>query len=306
MRALPVAKEPAVTRREALGLAAGAFFASLGLSAGCDVEAVEEALRPHFTRLTPAQIGELVARHEREYAAAYGKAVRVGATAARPGVVFGAALDIGKCIGCRSCVYACAAENNQSRDPQVHWIRVLETEAARSLDLAGADPYYTQAPKPGKVYLPVSCQHCEDAPCVKACPVSATWQEPDGIVVVDYDACIGCRYCMAACPYEARRFNWSAPGLPADEVNPDTHLLGNRPRPAGVVEKCTFCIQRVRDGRYPACVEACPVGARKFGDLLDPASEVRQVLATKHVFTLKSELGTRPRFFYYYGANARG
>jgi molybdopterin-containing oxidoreductase family iron-sulfur binding subunit len=133
------------------------------------------------------------------------------------------------------------------------------------------------------------------------CPTGATWQEADGIVVIDYDWCIGCRYCIAACPYGARHFNWGTPTIPKDEVNPDTHLLGNRPRPRGVVEKCSFCIQRVRNGRYPACVEACPVGARKFGNLLDPDSEIRYLLKHKRTFVLKAELGTNPKFFYFYG-----
>jgi molybdopterin-containing oxidoreductase family iron-sulfur binding subunit len=133
------------------------------------------------------------------------------------------------------------------------------------------------------------------------CPTGATWTEPDGIVVIDYDWCIGCRYCIASCPYGARHFNWTEPKLPADQLNPDTHILGNRPRPKGVVEKCTFCIQRVRNGRYPACVEACPVGARKFGNLLDPNSEIRYLLENKRTFVLKAELKTRPKFFYFYG-----
>jgi Fe-S-cluster-containing dehydrogenase component len=119
--------------------------------------------------------------------------------------------------------------------------------------------------------------------------------------VIDYDWCIGCRYCMAACPYGARHFNWSEPGLESDQINPDTHFLGNRPRPHGVVEKCTFCIQRTRKGRYPACVEVCPVGARKFGNLLDPESEIRYVMKHKRTFVLKADLATRPKFFYFYG-----
>ena len=135
---------------------------------------------------------------------------------------------------------------------------------------------------------------------MKACPTGATWQEPDGIVVIDYDWCIGCRYCMAACPYGARHFNWTEPGIPADEVNPETHLLGNRPRPHGVPEKCIWCIQRTRKSRYPACVEACPVGARKFGNLLDPDSEIRRLMKHKRTFVLKAELETRPKFFYFY------
>jgi molybdopterin-containing oxidoreductase family iron-sulfur binding subunit len=129
--------------------------------------------------------------------------------------------------------------------------------------------------------------------------VGATWQEPDGIVVIDYDWCIGCRYCMAACPYWARRFNWSDPEVPAAEVNPNQHYLGNRARKRGVVEKCTVCIPRTRQGRLPACVEACPTGARVFGNLLDPDSEIRWVLANKRVFRLKEDLKTEPRFWYF-------
>ena len=106
---------------------------------------------------------------------------------------------------------------------------------------------------------------------------------------------------MSACPYGARHFNWSEPNLPPEELNPNTHVLGNRPRPRGVVEKCTFCIQRVRAGRYPACLEACPTGARKFGNLLDPDSEIRKLLEQKRVFVLKEELNTKPKFFYFYG-----
>ena len=149
-------------------------------------------------------------------------------------------------------------------------------------------------------YLPVSCQQCRNPACTKVCPVKATWQEPDGIVVIDYDWCIGCRCCMSACPYGARHFNWAEPGIEPEELNSETHYLGNRPRPKGVVEKCTFCIHRVRDGRYPACVEICPVGARKFGNLLDEASEMRYLMREKRVFVLKEELNTRPRFYYFY------
>jgi molybdopterin-containing oxidoreductase family iron-sulfur binding subunit len=105
---------------------------------------------------------------------------------------------------------------------------------------------------------------------------------------------------MAACPYGARRFNWAAPNRKPEEINPNTHYLGNRPRYKGVVEKCTFCIQRTRNGRYPACVEACPVGARKFGNLLDPNSEMRYLIEHKRVFRLKEDLNTYPKFYYFF------
>ena len=106
---------------------------------------------------------------------------------------------------------------------------------------------------------------------------------------------------MAACPYEARRFNYSKPEVPANEVNPNQGYLSNRPRPKGVVEKCHFCLHRTRKGNFPACHEACPTGARKFGDLNDPNSEVSAVLREKRVFVLKEELNTVPRVFYYFG-----
>ena len=253
--------------------------------------------------VSTARLKQLVGDLEREYTAKYGKQVTVSDAGPMPGVVFGYALDISRCIGCRRCVYACTAENNQSRDPQVHWIRVLQMDKEHGVDFTHADAYYQpeEVPQEGHFYVPVQCQQCQNAPCTKVCPTGATWTEKDGIVVIDYDWCIGCRCCMAACPYGARHFNWTEPGLPQGEVNPSMHYLGNRPRPRGVVEKCTFCIQRVRAGRYPACVEVCPVGARKFGNLLDPDSEIRYIIEHKRVMVLKEELNTMPKFFYFYG-----
>jgi Fe-S-cluster-containing dehydrogenase component len=239
---------------------------------------------------------------ERQYSETYGTAVTVADTPALPEVQFAYALDLSRCIGCRRCVYACVAENNQSRDPQVHWIQVHAMEKEKGVDFQHSDPYYDpkEVPEQGRFYVPVACQQCENPPCTKVCPVGATWKEKDGIVVVDYDWCIGCRYCMAACPYGARHFNWAEPSIPKGELNPSTHYLGNRPRTKGVVEKCTFCIQRTRAGRYPACVEVCPVGARKFGNLLDPSGEIRYIIENKRVLVLKEDLNTVPRFFYFY------
>ena len=222
---------------------------------------------------------------------------------AMPGVLFGYGLDLSRCIGCRRCVYACVEENNQSRDPQIHWISVLRFKKGEKwVDLIESEKYYNpeMVPEQGYFYMPVQCQQCENPPCVRACPTQATWKEPDGIVVIDYNWCIGCRYCMAACPYGARHFNWTDPGRKSGEINPQTHYLGNRPRYKGVVEKCTFCIQRTRNGRYPACVEACPVGARKFGNLLDPNSEIRYAIEHKRVFRLKEDLNTYPKFYYFF------
>ncbi len=276
---------------------ASALLTALG---GCGVE---DFFRRHFRELDKEEMARLLARLEKRHAERIGKPVTIGAEGPIPGVEYGYGLDLSRCIGCRRCVYACVEENNPSRsDPQIQWIRVLEMDKSKGVDLMHADVYYdtNEVPRPGHFYMPVQCHQCRNPPCVKTCPVGATWQEPDGIVVIDYDWCIGCRCCMSACPYGARRFNWADPDLPADEVNPDMHVLGNRPRPKGVVEKCTFCIQRVRKGRYPACVEVCPVGARKFGNLLDPESEIRYVMEHKRVFVFKEELHTEPRFYYFY------
>ena len=249
-----------------------------------------------------ATLRKRVEEMELEYKESLGVDIKVSDTQPTPGVQFAYALDISRCIGCRRCVYACVDENNQSRDPQIHWIKVLSMEKEKGVDFAHADPYYQPAtvPEEGHFYVPVACQQCENPPCTKVCPTGATWTEKDGIVVIDYDWCIGCRYCMAACPYGARHFNWAEPTIPSAELNPNTHYLGNRPRPKGVVEKCTFCIQRARNGRYPACVEVCPVGARKFGNILDAGSEIRYIIEHKRVLVLKEELNTVPRFFYFY------
>ena len=252
--------------------------------------------------MSPDRAKETLRDLERRYADRYGTKVTVSNTAPIPGVEFAYALDISRCIGCRRCVYACVEENNQSRDPQVHWIRVFSMEKGKGVDFSEANPYYQpdKVPEEGQFYVPVACQQCRNAPCTKVCPTGATWTEPDGIVVIDYDWCIGCRYCMAACPYGARHFNWGEPSIPKGALNPQTHYLGNRPRSTGVVEKCTFCIQRARAGRYPACVEVCPAGARKFGNLLDPDSEIRYIIEHKRVLVLKEDLNTLPKFFYFY------
>ena len=287
-------------RRGFLGASVGALALPLF---GCRQEDVEAFLQKQLQELTPPELQRMLARLEAGYARRFGRPVRVAATPPRERVEFGYGLDLSRCIGCRRCVYACVKENNPSRDPQIQWIRVLEMAKDRGVDFETADAYYDPAtvPEPDTFYMPVQCQQCRKPPCVKTCPVGATWQEPDGIVVIDYNWCLGCRCCMAACPYGARHFNWTEPGLPSEALNADTHVLGNRPRPKGVVEKCTFCIQRVRKGRYPACVEICPVGARKFGNLLDAKSEIRTLMDQKRVFVLKGDLNTQPRFYYFYG-----
>ena len=295
-----------VTRRSVLkGTALGVAALTLpGRDAGASIW--EAFLQKHFRELSDEDRAKVISRLEGEYGRKYGKDFTVSTSRPLPGVLFGYGLDLSRCIGCRRCVYGCVEENNQSRDPQIHWITVLRFKKGDKWvnDLENSDKYYNpeMVPEPGYFYMPTQCQQCERPPCVKSCPTKATWMEDDGIVVVDYSWCIGCRYCMAACPYGARHFNWADPDIPDGEINTDTHYLGNRPRYVGVVEKCTFCIQRTRNspGRYPACVDVCPVGARKFGNLLDPDSEIRYCISNKRIFRLKEDLNTHPKFFYFF------
>ena len=266
-----------------------------------DIPSLKEFLQKHYQEMTPEEKQRVMDRIRDQVERRYGVRPQLADPPPLEGVEFVYGLNISRCIGCRKCVHACVAENNQSRSPQIQYIRVLEMNKG-SIDLESAEHHYDpqQVPNPDKYYMPVQCHQCSKPPCVKVCPVEATWQEPDGLTVIDYDWCIGCRYCEAACPYWARRFNFARPEIPEGELNPNMAYLSNRPRPKGVMEKCTFCLQRTRAGRFPACVEVCPTGSRKFGNVLDPNSEVAYILQRKRVYVLKEEVGTIPRFFYYF------
>ena len=186
-----------VTRRQFASV--GAAAAAGWLLTACGPRRLHEIPRK--------RLREAIGEWERDYSEKYGKAVTVSDAGPMPGVLFAFALDLSRCNGNRRCVDACVAENNQSRDPQVQWIRVLSMSKEKGIDFSDADPYYDpkEVPEPNQFYVPMACQHCRNPPCTKVCPVGATWTEPDGIVVIDYDWCIGCRCCMAACPYGAER-----------------------------------------------------------------------------------------------------
>ena len=299
-------EEKALSRRTALK-AAGAMLGAAAFAKAiapltewaADI-GVDEFLQKHYRELNKEDLAKVIDRLEKDAKEDYGADVTINDYRPQEGVSFGYALNLSICIGCRRCAEACHNENNHDRPSNNSYIRVLEMQKG-SMDMEKGDATYDHpVPQKDKFYMPVQCHQCDNAPCVKVCPVEATWKESDGIVVVDYNWCIGCRYCEAACPYHARRFNWTKPEIPADEINPDQGYLSNRIRPQGVVEKCTFCLHRTREGRLPACLEACPTGARVFGDLNDPNSEIRWVLENKRVFVLKEELGTKPRFFYFF------
>lgn len=202
-------------------------------------------------------------------------------------------IDLDKCIGCQYCMKACQAVNDVP-DDSMRW-NVGFPERTES----GTDFYMTRP-----------CLHCKEAPCVKVCPVGATWIREDGIVSMDYDRCIGCRYCEVACPYDVRRFNW---GPPSTEKNPYAPTWGSpevERRVRGVVEKCTFCVHRIDRGlsqgltpgvdpqATPACVVICPVNARVFGDYNDPESPISKFLNQNETFRLREDFGTEPKVHY--------
>ena len=261
----------------------------------------EEFVQKHYKEMTKEEMAKVIERIKEQVRERYGVDVNLRDVKPMDGVEYVYALNLSRCNGSRRCVHACVNENNQSRSPEIQYISVLKMPKG-TMDLdKGVRTYESdKVPEEDSYYLPVQCQQCEKPPCVKVCPVEATWQEKDGITVIDYNWCIGCRYCEAACPYWARRFNFAEPGIPQERLNPNMAYLSNRPRPKGVVEKCHFCLHRTREGKLPACLEACPTGARVFGNILDPDSGVSYVLKNKRVFVLKEEAGTFPRFFYFF------
>ncbi len=268
-------------KKEAMGLSWGNYFKS------------------NYKFMSKRERRKTVKRLERLAILKRKESVNISDKDAIPGVLFGYAFNISKCEGYMDCINACLEENNLDRKSNMQYIKLFEIENGSVNVQDGDSHFFHEVPKDEHFYMGTQCMHCENPPCVPVCPTEATWKEEDGIVVVDYDWCIGCRYCEAACPYEARRFNWAEPEVPKSSLNSNQHYLGNRKKTKGVMEKCTFCIQKTREGENPACVDACPTGARIFGNLLDPNSEIRKIIATKKVFRLKEELGTEPKFWYY-------
>lgn len=215
--------------------------------------------------------------------------------AARPGKRWAMVVDVAKCLketGCDKCIKACHTRHNvpdigNGKD-DVKWIW---KEPLRD---ALPDQFHSYLPEPVRDGTAlVFCNHCSNPPCVRVCPTQATWKRDDGIVMMDWHRCIGCRYCMAACPYGSRSFNWRDPRPFLKTVDP---AFPTRTR--GVVEKCNLCEERLARGEGPACVEACEKKALVFGDLEDPQSAVRKILSERPARRRKPALGTEPEVYY--------
>ena len=211
---------------------------------------------------------------------------------------WGMVIDLRKCVGCNACTVACKSEN--STPPGVAYHVVIEEEIGRY-------------PNVGRRFLPRPCMQCQKPPCTKVCPVNATFLRPDGVVAIDYTVCIGCRYCLTACPYGARTFDFGefytaghTPEVAAYDTAPSFEygqMHSRNPErlhesPIGNARKCTFCLHRLDKGMLPACVSVCIGGARYFGDLNDPASLVAQMAVSPRAMRLKEELGTEPSVYY--------
>ena len=196
-------------------------------------------------------------------------------------------VNLRRCIGCNTCALACKMQNNVPDG--MLWNRVL-TEGCERFDSAeGVYPHLT------RTYLPLACQHCENPACERVCPTGATYKDDKGRVEIDYDKCIGCRMCMAACPYNARTFNWNDPVRATGAGYGDARVPE---RTRGVMEKCTLCKERTDEGDEPMCVRCCPADARIFGDLDDPDSAVSRLRRDQGAEVLLEDKGTRPQVFY--------
>lgn len=201
---------------------------------------------------------------------------------------YGMAISLDRCIGCQTCANACKMQNNVPMG--LLWNRVI-TEGCDVID--GAVGVY---PNLTRTYVPLACQHCENPACQRVCPTGATYKDDMGRVQIDYDKCIGCRMCMAACPYNARVFNWENPVRDPDFNYGDKDVPV---RTKGVMEKCTMCKERTDRGDEPMCVVCCPTKARTFGDLDDPNSDVSRMIREKHAYVLLEEQGTKPQVHYF-------
>lgn len=272
------------------GVAAGAIGASRLVRAG----EVPAATPPRSEKLALTVEGELVAVAARE--ASPPPAPTADARRGIPGRKWVMVIDLAACNGCGDCVTACAESHFLPGDRE--WLRLF-----RMQDSPDAAPYW----------FPRPCFHCDDPPCTRVCPVGATFKRDDGVVLIDNERCIGCRFCMAACPFSARAFNWSHSPTPARAATRGYSPEWGYPRRVGTVEKCDFCADMAREGKLPHCATRCEMGALWFGDANEDAvtngtgatARLSHLLRDRGGYRYLEELGTKPRVYYLPPANRR-
>ncbi len=276
---------------KALGLTLGAagLGASSGMLSSCTkvtgvsggkiklLTSSGELVEVDASQLTPAEMPSLTENQKRGRLGIEGKSwVMV--------------IDLSKCRNARKCMEAC--QKHHQLKPEQHHMNVLQMQTAEH-----TAPYY----------MPKPCQHCDNPPCTKVCPVNATFKRQDGIVLIDNERCIGCRFCIAACPYSARVFNWFEPRDAEQYVGVTYNIEANVPQKKGTISKCLFSADRLRDGKLPSCVSACPNSVYWFGDRNEDAVtngttketvSFSKLIRDNAGYTLMEELGTKPRVYY--------
>jgi molybdopterin-containing oxidoreductase family iron-sulfur binding subunit len=271
-------------------IAGGATLAGIGINKNLSGESPPESGVKEKVLTADGKLVEVDSAHLK-HSSHHHHSVAVAETEARkgiPGKRYVMVIDLSRCKHALKCQKACS--KHHYLDDHEKYIKIFKMQ---NNDLAS--PYW----------MPKPCLHCDNPPCTKVCPVDATFKREDGIVLIDNERCIGCRFCMAACPYSTRTFNWTEPNQPEEVKNMEYNMEAGLPRKKGTVEKCDFCPDMLREGKLPHCVTACPNSVFLFGDENEDAvtngSEtfvLSQLLKDKGAYRYMEELGTKPRVYY--------
>ncbi len=277
------------SRRDFLKTAAVATIAATACgSLACSCSSKKDAVTDKVKLLSPdgeiVEIDSAYLNHHENMAVLSHHEQRIGI----PGKKFVMVVDLSRCKNARKCVSACQKWHYRPEDKEWLTVKLMK-------DSEKGAPYW----------FPKQCFHCDNPPCVKVCPVNATFKRQDGLVLIDNERCIGCKFCMAACPYSTRVFNWNDPVIPDEVKNQPYSAETGVPAKVGTVEKCDFCPDRAREGQLPPCVEACPNGVFYFGDENedtvsngDETLSFTQLIKDRSAYRFQEELGTQPRVYY--------
>jgi Fe-S-cluster-containing dehydrogenase component len=284
--------EPIKTRRDFIAgaLTTAAAF-GVGCSGGKNESAAENEIKPTGEKVKLLSVNGEVVEIDRAYLKPVPDLPQPTNAAERIGIAgkkFVMVIDLSRCKNVGKCKESC--NHAHSLHPDHNWIKILEMRDAEQ-----TAPYWQ----------PTTCMHCDSPPCVKVCPVDATFKRQDGIVLIDSDRCIGCRFCMAACPYSTRVFNWEDPGVPEPIASQHYSCESSTPQKKGTVGKCDFCPDMARKGELPHCVSACPNGVFFFGDMNEDSVtngaetfRFSELVRDKSGYRLMEDLGTKPSVYY--------